>query len=132
GGFGGCREGGYGRGEGGERLEVRLCPPGDERGERALPGARRAEEDRRAQLVSLDHSPEQPARAEDRRLADEFLQLPRPHPRRERRRQGGSLVTAKQVLGSLRLAHRGRLPFTQISRRAARRRIVPPTPAAGC
>ena len=74
---------------GAERDEVRAGRAGDQPRQRGLAGARRTPEDHRLQAVLLDGLPQRPAGPDERVLADEFVERPRPHAlgqRRQRRR----------------------------------------------
>ena len=69
---------------------------GDDRGQRGLAGAGRAEEYGAGQPVGLYGAAQQPSLADDVLLTDEFVQRARPHSVGERRVVAG--VLRKQIL----------------------------------
>ena len=78
------------------RLERRVARTGDERGERRLAAAGRTPEDERRHLAGIDRPAQHGPGADRAVLADELVERPRPHPRRQRRvrscRLGGSVA----------------------------------------
>ena len=83
-------------GDGVHAHEGRRCGMGDDRGQRGLAGARRAEEYGAGQPVGFDGAAQKPSLADDVLLSDEFVQRARPHPVGERRVVAG--VLRKQIL----------------------------------
>ena len=73
------------RRHGADRAEVALRHAGYERGKRRLAGARRPPQYDGRDPVGLDASPQDSARPDDLILADELVERPRPHPRRQGR-----------------------------------------------
>ena len=64
----------------GERHEARVRLGRQQPRQRRLAGAGRPPQDQRRQLARLERAPQQLARPEEVRLADELVQRPRPHP----------------------------------------------------
>ena len=77
-------------GHGADLLEMAAALAGQQPGERRLAGARRTVEDHRAEPIGRQQPPQQLALAEKVLLADELVELRRPHPRGQR--LGGTAV----------------------------------------
>jgi len=66
------------------RFEARIACARDECGERSLAAPRRTPEDQRRHLAGIDCPAQDGAGADGPMLADELVECPRPHPRRQR------------------------------------------------
>ena len=67
-----------------QRLELGADGLGEQARERRLAGPGRAPQEDRREVPAVDGAPQRPALADEVLLADELVERPRPHPRRER------------------------------------------------